>query len=381
MKSNYLLKKIAISISLLLFAFSANAQRDRLNVSLDLPTGDVENVLNASIEANDPAVGPDNGDGIQRVVFQLINRNNFVFDRTAFRGTRNNPLTGPFNASFDTTEFPDNFIVRLRIRVIGFPETTVINGRRRRVTPRRTIVREFRVNNNTTPEVPPVIPDSAPTTPTEELNRIVATLDVQDGATFSGEFSATVTATDPFAGRGNNNGDGIARINIRVLDANSGAILAGTDFARGGGLGGFTFLAPPPFTANFEADRIVSSSQQSREVIIQANIQGFVQNSQVTPGERIQPTTTIERRATVTNNSGGRPTRFVVASPNANTIDVSTPNRIRSIQILDFSFQVLQEVTFSGNSFNESVILNSNVPGVFVVNVNNRQRRVVARGN
>ena len=220
----------------------------------------------------------------------------------------------------------------------------------------------------------------APTTPQGELNRINATLNIQNGATIRGNVVATVTANDPFAGRGSGNGDGIARIDIRVLDARSGSVLAGTDFARGGSSGGFISLAPPPYTANFNVNNIVSPSQGSREVIVEAVIKGFVQNSRVVPGRRIQPITTIARRVTVINNNTGRPTRTVIATLDPNTIEISTPSRIRTINILDFnSLQSLQTVNFPGDSFTEVVQLNGNVPNRFIVSINNRRRKVAQR--
>ena len=300
MKNQYALKGFLLGILTLVFSFSSTAQivRPGVNVNLSAPAdGDrVSGTFTVSATANDERVGDNNGDGIRRILFQIRDgRTNQVLDSQLFRGRNLRP---PFQTSFDSREYTRTFSrdVLLRVQVIGSR-----NGRR---SPQVvTITRRFVVDNTPTPS-----PDfETPETIEEELNRLDVTFSVPEGATISDTFSGEITAVDP--ARGSNNGEGIGRISFALLDAETREGLFGTNFNRGGGLGGFSFLLPPPYIVEYDTERITRPSQPIREVILQVRVSGFTQNSQVDPSQRITPVTIIERRVTVDNTDtfGGEP--------------------------------------------------------------------------
>ena len=295
MKSKYVLNKFMVGVFFMLLSFGVTAQqgRDRINLEVTAPAGTVSgDRLPVSVTANDPVLGSNNGDGINRVVIQLLDADTRrVVAAEIFRSQRGRPIRPPFNANFDIaslTRVRSELDVILRVRAIG---TARVNGQRV-----RTVFTRPLTLNNSVP-APGLPPQGTPTTVEEEINRINVLLTVENGA--AGTFDATVVTSDPAVGFGSGNGDGITDITIRVLDANTRSILSGVDFTRGGSSGGFQFLAPPPYTGNFRADRITGANLTTRDVIIQARVEGFVQNSQIEPGRRIQPITVEEQRFTV----------------------------------------------------------------------------------
>lgn len=301
MKSNLLFSKSIIGIMALMLSFSLFAQSgtDRLNVNLTAPSGTVSgDNLRISVTANDPAIGRRNGAGISRIAIQLLDANTErilgaeIFNRRRIRRRRS------FRANFDIgrlTRVISRQDVILRVTVNG--SARLPGGGR----PLTVINRELTVDNRV--PAPGLPPQEIPTTLEEELNRINALLTLDKQGTISGELNATVVTNDPLAGFGDGNGDGIADIEVFLRDANTGENLAKVDFTRGGGLGGFQGLAEPPFIANFDTERITSPSLPVREVLVVAVVEGFVQNSRIEPGRRIQPITTVERRIIVDNST------------------------------------------------------------------------------
>ena len=305
MKTHYTLKKFSIWVIAILFAIPLSAQitRQEINLNLSAPNdGDtVSGKFNVSLNANDPKVGTENGAGITFV--SLIIRDANTNSRLASkRFTRRN--RAPYSVTFNSNDFTNSTRkVKLFVAVNG----TRRNGR----LPRVSFSREFTVQNGvrTPPSPNPPVAPGAPTFDSiaEELNRLNVDFSLADRTVLRGDISAEIRANDPV--RGTANGQGIARIDFAIRDAETGEGLFGTDFARGGGLGGFTSLAPPPFIINYDTRRITRPSQPIRQVILVTTVKAFVQNSQVDPSQRIQPITVIERRATIDNTAtfGGLP--------------------------------------------------------------------------